>query len=195
MPLSPSWRAMRLSNCRFHSRFISTDSLMFGRSKPRMKGSTRPPNSRSAMSSRVTSSAVAVSAAIGTSGKRSPQPAQVLVFRPEGRPPLGDAMRLVDDEQRHRQPGQRRQHRIGHQPFRRHVEKTVSPTAARRQAAMLSPRSLAELMLSAATPASRKAATCPASARSAATPRQRVLHDQGRDLKAQRLARSPSASP
>ena len=71
MPLSPSWRPMKFRSCRFQSRFISTESLMLGRSKPSTNCSTSPPNSFSAMSSRVTSSAVAVSAATGTPGKRS----------------------------------------------------------------------------------------------------------------------------
>ena len=65
------WRAMKLCNCRFQSRFISTASAMFGRSKPSTNCSTSPPKSFSAMSSRVTSSAVAVSASIGTPGRRS----------------------------------------------------------------------------------------------------------------------------
>ena len=56
-------------------------------------------------------------------GKQLAQPAEVLVFRPEGRAPLRDAVRLVDGEQPHRQAGERRQHALGHQPLRRHVEK------------------------------------------------------------------------
>ena len=71
MPLSPSWRAMKFPSWRFQSRFISTASLMLGRSKPSTNCSARPPNSLSTMSFRVTSSAVAVSAAIGTPAKRS----------------------------------------------------------------------------------------------------------------------------
>ena len=69
MPLSPSWRATKLRNWRFQSRFISTVSLMLGRSKPSTKCATRPPKSLSAISSRVTTSAVAVSAAMGVPGK------------------------------------------------------------------------------------------------------------------------------
>ena len=40
----------------------------------------------------------------GNPGEEFPQPAQILVFGAEGRAPLGDAMGLVDGEQRHRQP-------------------------------------------------------------------------------------------
>ena len=60
------------------SPFISTDSLMFGRSKPRMKGSTAPLNSRWMMSSRVTSHRRSPSVRRSDPGKEVPQPAQVL---------------------------------------------------------------------------------------------------------------------
>ena len=56
-------------------------------------------------------------------GEQIAQPAQILVLGPEGRPPLRDAMRLVDGEQAYMQAIERRQHALGHQPFRGHVEK------------------------------------------------------------------------
>ena len=54
----------------------------------------------STMSRRVGSSAVAVSASSGTSGKRSLRIAERLVFAAEIVAPLRDAMRLVDGEER-----------------------------------------------------------------------------------------------
>ncbi len=62
-------------------------------------------------------------------GKEGAQPEQILVFRPEGRTPLRDAVGLVDGEEPDRQAGERRQHALGHHPFRGHVEK---PRPARR---------------------------------------------------------------
>ena len=60
-------------------------------------------------------------------GEELPEPAQVGVFRPERRAPLRDAMGLVDGEQRQRKPRERRQHPVGHQPFRGHVEEPRLP--------------------------------------------------------------------
>ena len=74
------------------------------------------------MSFRVTSSAVAVSAAIGDAGEENAQAAEVLVFRPEGRAPLRDAVGLVNGEEPDREPGERLQHTLRHQPLGRHVE-------------------------------------------------------------------------
>ena len=65
-------------------------------------------------------------------GEERAQPAQILVFRAEGRAPLRDAVGFVDGEEFHRQAVERRQHALGHQPFRGHVEK---PRLARRGAA------------------------------------------------------------
>ena len=65
-------------------------------------------------------------------GEELAQAAQVLVFRAEGRAPLRDAVGLVDGEERDRQAGEGRQHALGHQPFRSHVEE---PRLARRRAA------------------------------------------------------------
>ena len=55
-------------------------------------------------------------------GKERRQAAQVTVFRPERRAPLGDAVGLVDRDQPHLQLGERGQHALGHQPLGRHVE-------------------------------------------------------------------------
>ena len=71
MPLAPACRPTVSRSWRFHSFFGETVRRMFGRSKPSTSVSTSPPKSRSAISARVASSAVAVSAAIGTPGKRS----------------------------------------------------------------------------------------------------------------------------
>ena len=127
----------------------------------------------------------------GNAGKEVPQPAQVGVFRPEGRAPLRDAMRLVDGEQPDRQALQRPQHALGHQPFRGHVEQ---PRPAR-----LNPAPGGQVPV-AAVPrmdAVRRDAREPE--RRHLVPHQRdqrryhdrqPVHDQCRDLEAQRLAGS-----
>ena len=68
----------------------------------------------------------------GDPRKQLAQPAELRVLRPERRAPLRDAVRLVDGDQPQRQPRKRRQHPLGHQPLRRHVEQ---PRLARRRAA------------------------------------------------------------
>ena len=108
---------------------------------------------------RVASSAVAVSAMIGTSGKMPRSRDRCFIFAPERRPPLRDAMRLVDGDQADIEPGQRIQHPLGHQPFRREIEQARLARRDRRHAATLASRSIEELIVSAATPASRNAAT------------------------------------
>ena len=55
-------------------------------------------------------------------GKGGAQFLQHVIFRPEGRAPLRDAMRLVDGEERHADLLQGGDHTACHQPFRRHVE-------------------------------------------------------------------------
>ncbi len=50
------------------------------------------------------------------------QPGQLLIFRPEARPPFGDAMRLVHHEQVGVEPVQRAQHVLVHQPLGREIE-------------------------------------------------------------------------
>ena len=67
----PFVRAMKSSNWRLVLDLASTVSAMFGRSKPCTIVSTRLPKSCNAMSARVTSSAVAVSAMIGILGNTS----------------------------------------------------------------------------------------------------------------------------
>ena len=59
----------------------------------------------------------------GDAGEEIAQAAEVLVFRPEGRAPLRDAVGLVDGEEPDREAGERRQHALRHQPLGRHVEK------------------------------------------------------------------------
>ena len=59
----------------------------------------------------------------GNPGEERAQTAQVLVFRAEGRAPLRDAVGLVDGEEAYMQAIERRQHALGHQPFRGYVEK------------------------------------------------------------------------
>ena len=76
----------------------------------------------STISSRVGSSAVAVSAIRGTSGKRSAQHRQPHVFGAEIVAPLRDAMRLVDREQRDPALAEQVQAARHQQPFRRDVE-------------------------------------------------------------------------
>ena len=56
-------------------------------------------------------------------GEEIAQPAEVLVFGPEGRAPLRDAVGLVDGEEPDREAGERRQHALRHQPLWRQVEK------------------------------------------------------------------------
>ena len=73
---------------------------MFGRSKPATISPSSGMPSWARMSARVCASAVAVSASRGTSGKRVEQRPQQPVVGAEIMPPFGDAMRLVDREQR-----------------------------------------------------------------------------------------------
>ena len=58
----------------------------------------------------------------GRIGEMDPQVAQLIVFRPETVTPLGDAVRLVDDQITDRQFLERRQHALGHQTLGRHIE-------------------------------------------------------------------------
>ena len=124
-------------------------------------------------------------------GKQRPQPAQVGVFRPEGRAPLRDAVGLVDGEQRHRQPLQRRQHALGHQPLRRHVEQPRPPGRRSPPGGPVLVGGVARVE------AVRRDAGEPQ--RRHLVPHQRdqrrhhhreSVHDQRRDLEAERLARS-----
>ena len=73
---------------------------MFGRSKLATKRGASVSESRSAISLRVNSSAVAVSAIRGTSGNRSGDHREADIFRAKVVAPLRDAMRLVDRKQR-----------------------------------------------------------------------------------------------
>ena len=81
------------------------------------------------MSSRVCRSAVAVSAMRGTPGKRSAEFGELQIFRAEIMPPLADAMRLVDGEQRDLHAVQHLQKVRHHQPFGRDVEQVQPPGA------------------------------------------------------------------
>ena len=58
----------------------------------------------------------------GNAGEDLPQAGEALVFGAEGGTPLRDAVGLVDGDQADVEPSERRQHALGHQPFRRHVE-------------------------------------------------------------------------
>ena len=69
MPLCLGRALTKASICAFHSRLGSTISLMLGRSKPNTNVSTWLSKSCSAMSARVTASAVAVRATMGTRGR------------------------------------------------------------------------------------------------------------------------------
>ena len=123
MPLSPSWRATKLRNCRFHSRFILHRELDVGAVEAEHEvlrlaaeeflGDVVPGHLVGGRRQRRD----------GNPGEELTQPAQVLILRPEGGPPLRDTMRLVDGEQAYMQAIERRQHALGHQPFRGHVEK------------------------------------------------------------------------
>ena len=59
----------------------------------------------------------------GDAGEEFAQPAEVVVFGPEGRVPLRDGVGLVNGEERDRELGERRQHALRHQPLGRHIEK------------------------------------------------------------------------
>ena len=124
-------------------------------------------------------------------GKEVPQPAQVGVFRPEGRAPLRDAMRLVDGKQPDRQALQRPQHALGHQPFRRHVEQ---PRGARLNPA---PGGLHPVAVVPGMDGVRGDAREPERRHLVLHQRDQrrhhdreAVHDQCRDLEAQRLARA-----
>ena len=68
----------------------------------------------------------------GNAGKHRAKPGELFVFRPEGRPPLRNAMRFVHGEQPDIEFRQRRQHALCHQPFGRHIQQARLP---RRRAA------------------------------------------------------------
>ena len=55
-------------------------------------------------------------------GEEVAQPRQILIFAPEGRSPLRNAMRLVDRDELDVETLQRGQHARGHQPFGREIE-------------------------------------------------------------------------
>ena len=83
----------------------STESRMFGRSKPRMITSGSRSPSRATISSRTGGAAVAVRASIVGRPSASAAAAEAQVVGPEVVAPLGDAVRLVDHQQR--RPGDR----------------------------------------------------------------------------------------
>ena len=56
------------------------------------------------------------------SGKQILEAAEVFILGAEGGAPRRHAMRLVDDDEPERQPGDRIQHLLGHQPLRREIE-------------------------------------------------------------------------
>ena len=98
MPDCPRRAAMKSAICRGAERFGWKARAMFGRSKPCTKMRGSPSNSRATMSSRVISSAVAVSASSGGEPSRLAQLAELQIVGAEIVPPLRDAMRLVDGE-------------------------------------------------------------------------------------------------
>ena len=95
----------------------------FGRSNERTKILGRRTNSFSAISARVGSSAVAVTAIIWTPWKRFRDLAQAQIFRAEIVAPLRDAMRLVDGEKIDLSLPQGGDRVVAQQPFGRDVEK------------------------------------------------------------------------
>ena len=132
----------------------------------------------------------------GQRGDRHPgealaQPAQLRVLGAKRRAPLRDAVGLIDREQRDRQPRKRREHALGHQPFRGHVEQ---PRLARRGA---SPRRhVPGALIARVDPVCRDAGELE---RRDLVPHQRhqrrhhhreTVTDQRRHLEAQRLSRA-----
>jgi hypothetical protein len=95
---------------------------MLGRSKLATTCLAAVRSSRCAISARVASVAVAVSAIRGTSGQRSCRSGQREVVGPEVVAPLRDAVRLVDGEQRDPPAVEQRQRRGHPQPLGRQVE-------------------------------------------------------------------------
>ena len=97
---------------------------MLGRSKLATKCRARRSQARagSAISAWVAAVAVAVSAMRGTSGQRSCSSRERQVVGPEVVAPLGDAVRLVDGEQRDRPAVEQPQRGRHPQPLRREVE-------------------------------------------------------------------------
>jgi hypothetical protein len=95
---------------------------MLGRSKPLTKWRAWVSPRRSAISARGASSAVAVSAMRGTSGKRSCSAESWQVLGPEVVAPLRDAVRLVDGEQRDAAAPEQFQRALGEQPLGGDVE-------------------------------------------------------------------------
>ena len=122
MPDCPFLSARNASSCFDQWVLCATPRRRFGRSKPWTMTRPAPWNSLCAMSARVALSAVAVKAAMRAVREQFLQPGQLLIFRPEARPPFGDAMRLVDHEQVRIEPVQRAEHVVRHQPLGREIE-------------------------------------------------------------------------
>ncbi len=196
MPDCPFLSDRNASSCFDQCSFCATPSRRFGRSKPWTMVRPSPLNSFAAMSARVALSAVAVKAAMRAAGNSSFSLRQLLVFRPEARPPLGDAMRLVHHEQLGIEPMQRRQHVLVHQPLGREIEQLG---LARRRLAPFG-----DLLVAPHAGMDRGRLDAVRAQPGDLVVHQRLqrrdddgrpLQQQGRDLVAQRLARSRSASP
>ncbi len=95
---------------------------MLGRSKLAMKRRAVSSLSSVTISSRVRSSAVAVSAMRGTRGEPLGENLELAVFGTEVVAPLGDAVRLVDGEQRQLRAREQRQRPLLQQPLGRDIE-------------------------------------------------------------------------
>ena len=121
-------------------------------------------------------------------GKPRRQPGELQIFGAEIMPPLADAMRLVDGEERDLHPVQHLQEIRHHQPFGRDIEQVQPPRA--QIGAHLRPLGPERLELIAA--AARRVGAAPppgrASARSAARRRCRPRAAQRRQLVTQRFA-------
>ena len=161
MPASPAWRsAMKSCSCDRRVLLLDDPVADVGRSKLAMKRGAPSRRSRSTISLRVSSSAVAVSAIRGTSRKALGEHRQPDVLRAEIVPPLRDAMRLVDREQRdaRRARAGRGSAASAAAPARHRADR------ARPRAGAARPRTLprsdsVEFSTAALTPASRSAAT------------------------------------
>ena len=191
MPLLPPWRATKSRSCRFpvplhrhrepDVRAVEPEHELFDRAAEQPVRDVVPGHLVGGRRQR----------GEGNARKQLPQPAQVGVFRPEGRAPLRDAVGLVDGEQRHRQPLQCGQHALGHQPFRGHVEQPCLP---RRRTP---PGGKVLLAVVAGVNAVRRDAGEPQRRHLVLHQRHQrrhhdreTVHDQGRDLEAERLARA-----
>ncbi len=135
---------------------LTTSKVRFGRSKPeRIDTQSRRP-SRAAISSATRGVAVAVAAITARAAERGDRVVQAQVVGAEVVPPLGHAVRLVDDEQRHAPARERRAEGAARRSARAPPARAASrPPRSRAAPARCGRPAIPDASIVARTPASR----------------------------------------